>query len=71
MGVQKYVGRVKEYGRQERRHSNFYIGLYGETWINFIEKHSDLVHQLMKINPSKLEYYQRGQRAMKLIMSVL
>ncbi len=29
-GVQKYVGRVKEYGRTERRHSSFYIGLYGE-----------------------------------------
>jgi hypothetical protein len=71
MGVQKYVGRVKEYGRKERRHSNFYVGLYGEAWINFIEKHSDLVNQLTKINPNKLEYYQRGQRAMKLIMSAL
>jgi hypothetical protein len=26
-GVQKYVGRVKEAGRIERRHSSFYIGL--------------------------------------------
>jgi Transposase IS116/IS110/IS902 family/Transposase len=26
LGVQKYVGRVKEYGRNERRHSSFYIG---------------------------------------------
>jgi hypothetical protein len=25
-----YVARVKEYGRLERRHSSFYIGLYGE-----------------------------------------
>jgi hypothetical protein len=30
-GVQKYVGRVKEYGRVTRRHSSFYIGLYGES----------------------------------------
>ncbi|MHC5780093.1 MAG: IS4 family transposase, partial [Nostoc sp.] len=29
-GVQKYVGRIKEYGRTERRHSSFYIGLYGQ-----------------------------------------
>ena len=29
-GVQKYVGRVKESGRIERRHSSFYIGLYGQ-----------------------------------------
>ena len=31
LGVQKYVGRVKEYGRIQRRHSSFYIGLYGES----------------------------------------
>jgi|GEM_PF-6774339 len=30
-GVQKYIGRVKEYGRFQRRHSSFYIGLYGES----------------------------------------
>jgi hypothetical protein len=28
-GVQKYVGRIKEYGRAQRRHSSFYIALYG------------------------------------------
>ena len=31
LGVQKYVGRVKEYGRIQRRQSSFYIGLYGES----------------------------------------
>lgn len=36
-GVQKYVGRIKEYGRGKRRHSSFYIGLYGQTWVNFME----------------------------------
>ena len=30
-GVQKYVGRIREYGRLTRRHSSFYIGLYGES----------------------------------------
>jgi hypothetical protein len=34
-GLQKYVGRVKEFGRYERRHSTFYIGLYGQAWVNF------------------------------------
>lgn len=34
MGLQKYVGRIKEYGRTQRRHSSFYIGLYGYTWEN-------------------------------------
>jgi hypothetical protein len=31
MGIQKYVGRVKESGRIEPRHGHFYIGLYGES----------------------------------------
>jgi len=31
MGIQKYIGRLKEAGRNERRHSSFYIGLYGQT----------------------------------------
>ena len=32
MGVQKYVGRVTECGRSIRRHSSFWIGLYGQLW---------------------------------------
>lgn len=31
MGIQKYIGRVKEAGRTQRRHSSFYIGLYGQN----------------------------------------
>ncbi len=68
-GVQNYVGRVKEYGRLERRHSSFYIGLYGQTWINFKESCMNLVEDLMRLNRNKLSYYQRGMRAMKLIES--
>jgi hypothetical protein len=34
MGVQKYVGRLTEYGRSIRRHSSFWIGLYGQCWDN-------------------------------------
>jgi hypothetical protein len=69
MGVQKYVGRVKEYGRTQRRHSSFYIGLYGQSWLNFIETCRELVRDLMRLNPNKQKYYQRGLRAMKLIES--
>lgn len=68
-GVQKYVGRVKEYGRTERRHSSFYIGLYGQNWVNFMEQCQDLVTGLMKLTRNKRNYYQRGLRAMKLILS--
>jgi hypothetical protein len=69
MGVQKYVGRIKESGRTVRRHSSFYIGLYGFNWVNFIEETSELVSELLTLNPNKRPLYQQGQRAMRLIMS--
>lgn len=69
MGVQKYVGRVKESGRDERRHSSFYIGLYGQDWVDYIDKCKELVAELMKLNCNKQKYYQRGLRAMRLIVS--
>jgi len=71
MGVQKYIGRVKEAGRTQRRHSSFYIGLYGQTWVNFIDECAHIVAELMKLNRNKRKYYQKGQRAMELILSGL
>lgn len=68
-GVQKYVGRIKEYGRFQRRHSSFYIGLYGQTWVNFMESCWKLVLRLIRLNRNKLKYYLQGQRAMELILS--
>lgn len=55
-GVQKYVGRVKEYGRTARRHSSFYIGLYGQTWVNFVEPCQDLVTDLIELSRNKRKY---------------
>lgn len=55
MGIQKYIGRIKETGRTIRRHSSFYIGL--------------LVAELLILNPNKHQYYQQGERAMRLILS--
>ena len=60
---------MREYGRSERRHSSFYIGLYGQTWVSFKDTCMELVAELMSLNRSKLEYYQRGLRAMKVIES--
>ncbi len=69
MGLQKYVGRVKEFGRTVRRHSSFYVGLYGQTWVNFIEQCADAVAELMRLTRNKWKYYQRGLRAKELILS--
>ncbi len=70
IGVQKYVGRVKELGRKERRHSSFYIGLYGQNLVNIMKECNDLVWELMRLNRNKQKYYQQGQRAITLILSV-
>ena len=66
--VQSYVG-IKEYGRVPRRHSSFFIGLYGESWVRFMESCWMLVTELIRLNRNKIEYYLRGQRAMKHILS--
>lgn len=70
-GVQKYVARVKESGRNQRRHSSFYVGLYGQTWVKFRDDCWELVQSLMRLNRNKLQYYLRGLRAMELILSAL
>jgi hypothetical protein len=67
MGGQKYVCRVKEPKRLERRHSSFYVGLSGQNWVESIEKYGSEVAELMRLSPNKREYYQRGQRAVNLI----
>lgn len=70
-GVQKYVARVKEPGRSERRHSSFYVGLYAQGWVGFKDICLELVTKLMKLNPNKRKYYQQGLKAMMLIEQVL
>ena len=71
MGIQKYIGRVKEVRRTERRHSSFYIGLYGQTWVHFMHGCTEPVTELMRLNRNKWKYYQKGLRARSLIMSAL
>lgn len=68
-GVQKYVGRVKESKRNVKRHSSFYIGLYGKNWVSSGENCRELVAELMKLSRNKIAYYQRGLRAMSLIIA--
>jgi len=66
-GVTKYVARVKEPKRTKRRHSSFYIGLHGESWLESLKIFANETKQLMALSPHKLPYYQRGQKAEKLI----
>jgi hypothetical protein len=71
MGVQKYIGRLKELQRTCRRHSAFWVGLYGQLWVGAMEFWTDLASALMQTKPHKLPYFQRGLRAMALIQSAL
>jgi hypothetical protein len=71
MGIQKYVGRLTEYGRSIRRHSSFWIGLYGQCWVVGMEFCQDIIIELMRIRRNKLPFFQRGMRAMSLILSML
>lgn len=68
-GQQKYIGRLKELNRMTRRHSNFWVGLYGQMWIAALETCSDWVKNLMIIRPSKRKFFQRGLRAMSVIQT--
>ncbi len=68
-GQQKYIGRVKELKRMTRRHSNFWVGLYGQMWIAALESSSDWVKNLMIIRPNKRTFFQKGLRAMALIQA--
>lgn len=58
--VQKYICRVKEPKRIQRRHSTFYVGLHGMIWVDSVEHHAEMVAELMRLSPNKRQYYQQG-----------
>ena len=70
-GQQRYIGRLKELKRMTRRHSNFWIGLYGQMWIAALESCSDWIRSLMIIRPHKRRFFQKGLRAMALIQTAI
>ncbi|GGA52488.1 hypothetical protein [Okeania sp. KiyG1] len=66
-GIQKYISRRNERGRIERRHSSFWIGLYGVSWTFYYNFIQEWVENLMRLNSHKLPYYQKGIKAMSKI----
>jgi Transposase DDE domain len=70
--VEKYVGRVAEKEREERRHSYFYVGLYAQSWVSHLSNPIvEIVNELLSLSPHKRDHYRRGMRAMNLILSAL
>ncbi len=70
MGIQKYICRIKLATRKTRRHSNFWVGLYGGLWVETYEFCHQLVNQLMRLTPNKLPFYQQVLRAKMLIQTI-
>jgi len=67
LGKYSYICRQKETHRTRRRHSNFWIGLYGYNWIAAFHECQDWVEELITSVRNKRAFYQRGLRAITLI----
>ena len=70
-GVKEYICRLPENTSKDKRHSNFWIGLYGSLWVENFQMCHYWVGQLMILTLNKLPFYQQGIRAKKLILSSL
>ena len=70
-GHQEYINRLKLEGKNRPRHSYFWTGLYGTTWVLSMDICWEWVEKLMLTALNKLPFYQQGLRAMKRIQSIV
>jgi hypothetical protein len=70
-GNAPYICRPKEAGRTRRRHSNFWIGLYGHNWRVAFLSCQEWIQELIDCVSNKRAFYQRGLRAITLIQQAL
>jgi hypothetical protein len=70
-GQEKYVCRLQETGRTRKRHSNFWIGLYGSNWLIAVDSCQEWVDSMLSLVPNKKPFYQKGFKAIKLIGQAL
>ncbi|MDP8936050.1 MAG: IS4 family transposase [Cyanobacteriota bacterium] len=66
-----YICRQKEAGRTKRRHSNFWVGLYGHNWIVAFHECEEWVEELVTSVRNKRTFYQRGLKTLTLIQQAL
>ncbi|MFM6038199.1 MAG: IS4 family transposase, partial [Sphaerospermopsis kisseleviana] len=57
--------------RTGRRHSAFWIGLYGSSWIVSMNECQELVLEMMASVRNKMPFYRQGMRAVMLIQQPL
>lgn len=68
---ESYICRTQENSKTTKRHSNFWIGLYGQNWIIAWNKCQEWVEELVGSIRNKQSFYLRVLRAMKLIQQPL
>ena len=68
---ESYICRTQEKSRNRKRHSNFWIGLYGQNWIVAWNECQAWIEELVGCIRNKQSFYLRGLRAMKLIQQAL
>jgi hypothetical protein len=66
-GQEKYLCRPQEPGRNIRRHSKLWIGLYGDNWLIACDCCREWVESMMGLVRNKQSFYHRGLKAIKLI----
>ena len=66
-GQEAYICRLSEGNRNRKRHSNFWVGLYGHNWIVAFQECLEWVEELIGCIPHKRRFYEQGLRAIKLI----
>jgi hypothetical protein len=71
-GLQRYISRPESIASSQQRHSAFRVGLSAYRWALIGDVVlTRLAEILMKLSPNKLPEYQRGMRAMKLVLTGL
>ena len=68
--VQKYISRSKEPRKKYRRRSTFGVGKDEEQWVDYLDRHSLEIQDLMRLTRNKRRFYQQGIRAATLIRSI-
>ena len=70
-GQKAYICRLSEGNRNRKRHSNFWVGLYGHNWIVAFQECLEWVEELIGCIPHKRRFYEQGLRAITLIQQSL
>jgi hypothetical protein len=68
--VQKYVSRRSQARKKYRRRSTFGVGKNEDQWVDYLDRHSLEIQDLMKLTRNKRRFYQQRIRAATLIRSI-